>query len=334
MSGSATTPGGLRAARGFTLLELVFVVGVTGILITLVASVFANITSNSRRAAERVREIRSAASILDRIAGDVESAYLVRKEPEADPLFHPWIFTADSQRGFAGSDRLMFTTVAHRSDAIAIDPMQRKSAAGLATYAYFLEPNPEPMREDRFLLMRWINPFLAGDHVFPRSDDPAAMIVAEDVAVFSMRFRDDSGVWTDEWDSTLITESGELPIAVDIRLALWPNLDELEWDLMEAAGEELVPTEYHRSVVLYQRPMMSDSEFASFVGGGGGDDVDSEGDPKNCNMTYAECIDLLRPNLGPDRDRIYNNNCVEDGQELIFDTFGVQVDLSKCGRGS
>ncbi|MEE3332584.1 MAG: hypothetical protein VX246_17080 [Myxococcota bacterium] len=330
MSGTATAPVSLRAARGFTLLELVFVVGVTGILITAVTSIFANITSNSKRATERVREIRSAASVLDRIAGDVESAYLVRKEPDADPLFHPWIFTAESQRGFAGSDRLMFTTVAHRSDAIAIDPTQRKSAAGLATYAYFLEPDPEPMREDRFLLMRWVNPFLAEDHVFPRSDDPAAMLVAEDVATFSMRFQDDAGVWTEEWDSTLITESGELPIAVDIRLALWPNLDELEWDLIEAAGEDVVPTEYHRSVVLYQRPMMSDSEFASFVGGGGEDD--SEGDPKNCNMTYAECLDMLRPNLGNEWDRVHNNNCVEDGQEIIFDVFGVQVDLTKCGR--
>jgi len=320
----------VRATRGFTLLELVFVVGVTGILITVVTSIFANITTNSERAADRVREIRSAASVLDRIAGDVESAYLVRKEPEDDPLFHPWIFTAESRRGFAGADRLMFTTVAHRSDAIAIDPMQRKSAAGLATYAYFLEPDPEAMGEDRFLLMRWVNPFLAEDHVFPRSDDPAAMLVAEDVAAFSMRFQDDTGSWTEEWDSTLITESGELPIAVEIRLALWPDLDELEWDLIEAAGEDIVPTEYRRSVVLYQRPMMSDSEFASFVGGGG--EEDSEGNPKSCNMTYAQCLDLLRPNLGKEWDRIYNNNCVEDGQELIFDIFGVQVDLTKCGR--
>ena len=322
----ATTGLTPKRRAGFTLLELVFVVGVLGLVITYVATIYVNITNRTERAADQVREIRSTTSILDRIANDIESAYLVRKEPEDDPLFHPWVFIAEGRRAQAGADRLMFTTVAHRSDAIAIDPTQRKSAAGLATYAYLLEPDPEPFRGGSFELLRWVNPFLAEDHSFPRPDDPAAMLVAENVASFSLRFQSETAGWQEAWDSTLISESAELPIAVEIRLALWPDVDEAALDF----DDEIVPIEYRRVVVLYQRPMLSDSELGDLAAGGSDDEDDED---KNCNMTYAECLDLLRPNLKQsDWNRVYNNNCVEDGNEVLFDSFGVRVDFTKCGR--
>lgn len=329
---SAPIPHGARRQRGFTLLELVFVVGMIGVLISIVASIFFNITRNTERAASRVREVRTAAAVLDRIASDIESAYLVRKEPDRDPLSHPWVFIADSQRAQAGADRLMFTTVAHRSDAIAINPTQQKSAAGLATYAYLLEPGPDASLEGNFDLIRWVNPFLAEEHAFPRPDDPAAMLVAENVAAFSLRFQDEDGGWQDHWDSTLIQESGELPISVEIRLALWPDLREDEWEELDSLGESFTPIEYRRSVILYQRTVMSASEAGLLIFGGSNSE-DEDGEEKNCIMTYAECRDLLKPTLTPAGANLMNSNlCIEDYQERLFDAFGNRVDFTKCGR--
>ncbi|MCA9509449.1 MAG: hypothetical protein R3E88_09455 [Myxococcota bacterium] len=320
-----------RRTSGFTLFEALFVIFTTAIVIGMITTMFMTVTRGSQASVASTREIRLATAVLDRIANDVESAFLVSKDPEADPLTHPWVFIAEGRQGQDGADRLLFTTLAHRSDALAVDPEQRKSAAGLATYAYFLEPDDALGAGDvpRFVLMRWVNPFLAEDHAFPRRDDPGTIAVAEDVARFSLHFLADGG-WVDEWDSTLIADSSELPVAVEIRLALWPDLTPEELDDYADRGEEPPLTEYRRRVVLYQRPLadVGVSEAVANLAS------DGEEEEEECKITYGQCFGQLGVAANPRNTGFAAiwNNCVRPGDETIFDANGNPIDVTPCLR--
>ena len=316
-----------RRSAGFTLLEAVFVIFATGLLVSIIASMVIGITQSTEAAALRTREIRVTTAVLDRIAADIEGAFLVKKKPDDDPLAHPWVFIAEGRQTQAGADRLLFTTVGHRSQALAVDPEQRKSAAGLATYAYLLEPDGSGDAE-RFVLLRWVNPFLAEDHAFPRAEDPGTFVVAEDVASFSMRFLDEGGAWVDQWDSTLIAESSELPVAVEVRLALWPDLPPEDLEAYEAAGEPPPIVEYRRRVVLYQRPLDDVGVAGGLASGAAGEEEEG------CRITYGQCFTRLGVSVNPRATvfaRIWGN-CVRPGDETIFDANGNPIDVAACLR--
>ena len=94
-----------RAAQhGFTLIEVMGVILVTTILLAVAINFFVNLSRQATRASENTREVRRAATILDRIAADLEHAILVSKPAERDPLAHPWVFFAESRYG-EGADR-------------------------------------------------------------------------------------------------------------------------------------------------------------------------------------------------------------------------------------
>lgn len=319
---------------GFTLFEAMFVIFMMGIVIMMIATMFIDTSRASERATAHTREIRSAAAVLDRIASDLEGAYLVTKPPDADPLAHPWVFIADSRRGQAGADRVLFTTLGHQSSALAIDPEQRKSAAGLATYAYFLEPDEASAVGDLpgFVLMRWVNPFLAEDHTFPRADDPGTIEVAEGVASFSLHFLAEGG-WVEEWDSTLIAESSELPLAVEIRLGLWPELSPADWEALDASGEAPEIIEYRKRVVLYQRPL-ADVGISTAAANLANNTLDEEEEDDACPMRYDECFQKLGLIVNP-RSGIFAKiwtNCVRPGDTSITDASGNPIDVSACLR--
>ena len=105
------------------------------------------------------------------------------RDAEEDPLSHPWLFKAESRAGQLSADRVMFTTLSHSSPQRSRDGA---SASGLATYAYWLEGD----ELTGYDLLRWVNPQLAEDHGFPVADSENAVVVAENLAAFSLRFLD------------------------------------------------------------------------------------------------------------------------------------------------
>ncbi len=267
----------LRARRtGFTLIEVLAVLFMTALVVGVALDFFIDLSNQSAWASESTRELRRATSLVDRIARDLERTLLVRKAAEADPLAHPWIFLAEPRRAQDGADHSEYLKFVMRSEPART---QDGPVSDLATVAYFLEPRADGIG---YALLRWSSPQLPErlDREFPRADDPASLVLADGVAHFALRFLDEAGAWTDRWDSSQLVESSELPLAVEIEVALLPLADPQD----DAEPEE--PALYSRHVLLPLRPLDLETLLdATLVAGAG--DPESEGE---C-LSVAECID-------------------------------------------
>jgi prepilin-type N-terminal cleavage/methylation domain-containing protein len=264
-----------RSARaGFTLIEVLAVMFLTALVLGVALNVYVDLSNDSRRASEATRGVRRAASLLDRLARDFESTVLVRKPEETDPLVHPWIFVADSRHSETGADRVKFV-MRRPADARAGD-----GVSDLAMVCYELRPGPHG---DDFELVRWSQPGLpeALDREFPPADDPNALLLADGIAGFALRFLGEDGEWVTEWDSSQLLDSSALPLAVEIELQL------ATWD--PATEQMQVSPTYLRRALLPVRPLDLATllDPVAYAGAGG----DAEGDGK-CELTVADCVDL------------------------------------------
>lgn len=256
---------------GFTLIEVLAVVLVTSLVLSATISFYLNLTQQAARAAESTREVRRAAAIVDRVADDLEHSLLMKKPPDEDPLSRPWLFVAESEFGLPGelsSDQLKFIRrqIPRTSDGPASD---------VAMVAYTLHRSSHG---ENFELRRWSTSELPEtlDRTYPLRDDPASFVVADDLRYFALRFRDEEGAWQDRWDSTQIADSSELPVAVEIEVALAPPAGR---GGLAADGE---PVHYTRQVALALRPI----------------DLEELLRPKPFTITgqgtLGECIDLAK----------------------------------------
>jgi hypothetical protein len=207
----------------------------------------------------------------------------VKKPAEADPLSQPWLFVAESRYpqpgGDRGSDQLKFIRreIPRSSDGPASD---------LAMVAYTLRRSDDG---PNFELRRWSTSELPDslDREFPRSDDPDSLVVADDLSYFALRFLDEGGAWKDRWDSTQMVESSELPIAVEIEVAL-AGPEESEADASEPAPE---PQHYAREVELPLRPidleaLLKPKDEATNVAQNEGEEAEGK--------TLADCVDASK----------------------------------------
>lgn len=259
---------------GFTLIEVLAVLFLTALVVGVALDFFIDLSNQSAWASESTRDLRRATSLVDRIARDLERTLLVRKPEEVDPLAHPWIFLAEPRRSKNGADHLKFVM---RSEPART---QDGPVSDLATVAYSLEPHADG---NGYALLRWSSPELPErlDREFPRPDDPASLVLADGVAHFALRFLGESGEWTDRWDSSQLVDSSELPLAVEIEVALMP---------MAEPRDDRLPTEptlYTREVLLPVRPLDLEVLLDPERLAGGGDQEDDE----DCELTVAECID-------------------------------------------
>lgn len=272
---------------GFTLIEVIGAILLTTMVITAAVTSYVNLSDASTRAAARMRERLHATTVLDRVARDVRAASLVVKPAEMDPLSHPWFFVADGRFSFDGSDRIKLITRSHRPRVTAYH------ASDLAEVAYFTRTE----EDGRLTLLRWASPSLPPAYTadFPAEDDPATWVVAEGLGSFSLRFLQEGGEWTPEWDSTQIVESSQLPYAVEIKLSLRREDADPDEVLAEADIQY-----FTREVLLPLRPLdleamieaKAEAQLAGAAGGagffGGPDgDQDSEGSDVDCSGLLA-----------------------------------------------
>jgi hypothetical protein len=248
----------------FTLLEVMAVVLMLGLVFLVMGSVFSRIASTTTDA-NQTELTRRGLLLVDRVARDLETATLVEKPEELDPLAHPWLFLAESRRGGDVADRLKFDA---RRAPSGVEP-----AGDLAVVAYWVEPGDA----DDLRLVRWSAPALPEglDRSFPRSGDEGAQVLANGLARFGVRFVDEEGAVTPGWDSSTVERSGQLPVAAEISLALI--------DSSAPEGERA----FTRRVVLPLRPI--DLEKAlSGEDDTDEDDEEDEDDEKDC-VTVGAC---------------------------------------------
>lgn len=249
---------------GFTLLEMMAVVMLTSIVFAVALSHYVNLSRASERATHQTADIRRATAILDRLARDFESTLLVAKADDVDPLEHPWIFYGESLHSEEGADHLKFMTrsrkahgdVGHQSDFEVVAYTLRQAEDG-KTYE----------------LMRWSSPQLPEtlDRSTPGDESDGAQLLADGLAAFGVTFIDDFGDRRSSWDSSLIEDSGTLPVAVEIAVALAHPDD----------APETQPEVFRRQVVLPVRPLDMEEllDPTSLVSGGTGDtEAEDEGE--------------------------------------------------------
>ena len=275
-----------RAPRrgGFTLFEVLGVMLVTAFVVGAVTNYSIDLSRASTRAADNTRDIRHATAILDFMARDFESALLVAKPAEVDPIAHPWLFVAEARGGESGADHIKFITrnfQPRRSEEHESD---------LTVVAYTVRQSEE---DDTLEVFRWTAPRLPDglDRSFPSEDDEAAVLLAEGLADFGVRFTSEAGEETDTWDSTMLVESSSLPASVEITVAM-AGPDSMEEDLDDAVR-------YRRRVLLPVRPLDLESLLDPAGEGDGdgdgdeeGEDDDGDADENPSGLTLGDCIDF------------------------------------------
>ncbi len=202
---------GAMPQRGFTLLEVLAVVLLTSLVIGVALDFYVDLSRASIHAAGQTRGLRRATAIVDRVARDLESAILVQKPAETDPLDHPWLFYGEARISETGADHLKFVTRSHEPRASAVHE------SDLAMVAYTVRRGDTGDLE----LMRWSMPRLAEglDRSLPRDEADGAVLLADGLADFAVTFIDSTGDRSDDWDSSLLRRSSELPVAAEIEVA-------------------------------------------------------------------------------------------------------------------
>src|SRR5262249_41788186 len=173
-----------------------------------------------------------------------------------DPLSHPWIFYAEAEPGAEGADRLRFVTRGHPPRLSA------KPDSDLEVVFYSVHEGEAGTR-DRPVLELWrkASPRLPERAGRERADSrpDGALLLADGLAEFGVRFIDEGGQESSGWDSSSLVQADQLPAAAEIRVALAHPDD-----------PDAAPTLFTRRVVLPLRPLDFDEllDPQSAVSGG------------------------------------------------------------------
>src|SRR5262249_982557 len=211
----------------------------------------------TRLAMDKTGETRRATAVLDAVARDLERVVLVRKPASVeDPLSHPWIFYAEAEPGADGADRLRFITRGH-PPRLSAQPESDLEVVFYSVHEGEADPGERPAPE----LWRKASPRLPGSAGREPADasTDGALLLADGLAEFGVRFYDEKGQESSGWDSSSLVQADQLPAAAEIRVAL-----------AHPDAPDAQPTLFTRRVVLPLRPLDFDEllDPQSAVSGG------------------------------------------------------------------
>lgn len=196
----------MRPARGFTLLEVLFAVGVTAMMGVLIAAAFQTGYRTKELVEQEADHYRALRTGTDRMVREISGAFVsdhydTRRYRDQN----------DRPTNFIGArDRLLFTSMAHQrlyADAKESDQM---------VVEYFTKSAAAPGGQQRLNLMRREDSLL---------DDRMDRGGTEDVLVENVKRIDfaywdsDKKDWVDEWDTRRIEKKSILPVRVRITIS-------------------------------------------------------------------------------------------------------------------
>lgn len=271
----------MTRAAGFTLIEVMGAFLITTVVMLFVIGTFRESGRQQDAAMEKMRVETNAAAALDVLAQDLEGALYLARPGNRDARDHPWLFLAEDS-GELGARTLRFQT-------------QNVSRGNLSEHAstwvdvvYFLtEEEPDRDAVDvpsgpSYTLWRWrsLRPPTDAARRLPDRDDARSARVAEGVADFGASFTDLDGNTLEDWDSTVGTGEAPLPVAAELRLALYERARHRADDGSDA---NLFPSRVRaRAVAL---PMNRPVDIAALVASAGDGAADS------C-QTISDCADV------------------------------------------
>ncbi len=277
----------LHGHAGFTLIELMGVILLTLLVTAGIHRIFSEMTFQSQRAVVRTHASRQATAILDRMARDLQEAFLIIKRPEVDPLNHPWIFFSEED---GDNDRILFFTRNHQPSGA--NPREWD----LTKVAYFLAPDDDGV----LCLWRWTNPGIPVEYLkdFPYIDDPGVSLVSQDVEELHFQFRSFVATdWSTGWDSSQLEFSGQLPLAVEISIAMVDP-----YALASESDEDLL---LYSRLVQIQLPAFSEEILFGTLEGEG--ETDPLCEERGLGLEVDDCVDHGHPDYDLDPDMILND---------------------------
>lgn len=194
--------------RGLTLVEVLVSVAVLAMIATLIYGTFDALSRAKKGEAQRGDRTRQARAALDRIAREMQSAYLSMHNPGVIILQT----RVAAYMGKTGSpyDRVDFTAFAH------LRTEKESKESDQAEIGYFALPDPD--KDGKTDLVR--------REQTPPDMDPqrggVVSVLCEDIESFDIRYFDPvAAQWIENWDSTLITaQQNRLPLEVKVTIVL------------------------------------------------------------------------------------------------------------------
>jgi general secretion pathway protein J len=197
-----------KAARGFTLLEVMVAVAILAMVSVLIYGAFDGLSRGKKslgRVNDRYHQGRAA---ISRISMELSSAFLSTHQPLTEQQYRR-ITIFSGTRG-SPADRIDFTSFSHRRlvrDSHETDQNE---------ISYF--GSPDPNVSGKIDLARRESPVI---DLEPKRGGEVNVLV-EDIDSFDVKYLDaTTGLWTETWDTTQATgQLGRLPYEVKISLVL------------------------------------------------------------------------------------------------------------------
>jgi type II secretion system protein J len=270
----------MREARGFTLLEMLIVIGITALLVTAAVQAHLGIRRVQERVARGLHRERTAEVFLDRVERELNGTLLVVKPSGVDRLSHPFVFIGEDRfESEADADALRFIT---RTPARA-GPRAFAPGLRMVTYGTYTSQNDvglELVRQEEALprgLQKEIT-LLDG------------RIALDGIATFRVRYLDEEGEWKEDWDSTDVALLDRIPTEVEVTLALNEKAED---------GSTVTGPEHTRSITLPVRPfdldaMRGEEGATADPNSGAGETAEEKDDAEDGTcVTVAECAARL-----------------------------------------
>ncbi len=211
--------GRVQPRAGFTLLEVMMALVITGLVLTMVYSSFSAVMETRERVTAATDTNMTARLVLSRMAREIESAFIVQRAQDSPPESRYTHFEGgqDEIDGLA-ADRISFTTFAHTKRGVDAD----ESDQGIISYEGGLFPSDDGGEDTLALIRReWRRVAPAGE---TQTYKPVPLPIAEGIEGFRLRFLEEGGDWVTEWNSTDLRTLDTLPAAVEITLSLADGL--------------------------------------------------------------------------------------------------------------
>lgn len=197
-------------ARGMTLLEVLVAVSVLVMISLLIYGAFESMTRGKKAEALRTDRSRQGREAVERIARELQGAYLSAHQPQSTSL--QTRLTVFVGQNISSADRLDFASFAHRR----VEKEAKESDQ--AEIGYFVVKDPDAA-DKRDLVRREQTPI----DMTPQRGG-VVNVVAEDIEAFDLKYLDPlTGTWSDSWDSTQVGgQLSRVPLEVKITLTLKP----------------------------------------------------------------------------------------------------------------
>ena len=208
-----------HARAGFTLLEVMMALVITGLVLAMVYSSFTAVMETRERVTAATDTNMTARLLLSRMVREIESAFIVQRGEDAPPESRYTHFDGDQNEidGMA-ADRISFTTFAHTKRGMNAD----ESDQGVISYESELFPSDDGSEDTLAIIRReWRRVAPAGE---TQTYQPVPIPIAEGIEGFRLRFLEEGGNWVTRWDSTDLRTLDALPAAVEITLSLADGL--------------------------------------------------------------------------------------------------------------